>query len=67
MVACGKGRSAMVRELLTHDADPNLEDNDGWTALLCGSKEGHVDIVLQLLEHNAAIDHRDMVSEDDTL
>lgn len=62
MVAASKGRSAMVQELLAHGADPNLEDNDSWTALLCASKEGHVDIVLQLLEHNAAVDHRDMVS-----
>lgn len=62
MVAAAKGRSAMVRELLTHGADPNLEDNDSWSALLCAAKEGYVDIVLQLLEHNAAIDHRDMVS-----
>lgn len=62
MVASAKGRSALVRELLTHGADPNLEDNDGWSALLNAAKEGYVDIVLQLLEHNAAIDHRDMVS-----
>lgn len=62
MVASAKGRSTMVRELLTHGADTNLEDNDGWSALLSASKEGYVDIVLQLLEHNAAIDHRDMVS-----
>ncbi|CAG9821942.1 unnamed protein product [Phaedon cochleariae] len=60
MVAATKGRSAMVRELLIHGADPNIEDNDCWTALLCACKEGHIDIVIQLLEHNAAIDHRDM-------
>lgn len=61
MVASAKGRSAMVRELLTHGADTNLEDNDSWSALLSAAKEGYVDIVLQLLEHNAAVDHRDMV------
>ncbi|CAH1185599.1 unnamed protein product [Phyllotreta striolata] len=60
MVAASKGRSAMVRELLTHGADPNAEDNDSWSALLCAAKEGHTDIVLQLLEQNAAIDHRDI-------
>lgn len=62
MVASAKGRSAMLRELLTHGADPNIEDNDGWSALLNAAKEGYVDIVLQLLEHNATIDHRDMVN-----
>ncbi|XP_072386697.1 uncharacterized protein Arms isoform X3 [Diabrotica undecimpunctata] len=60
MVAAAKGKSTMVRELLTHGADTNLEDNDSWTALLCAAKEGHTDIVLQLLDHNAAIDHRDI-------
>ncbi|XP_066149832.1 kinase D-interacting substrate of 220 kDa B [Euwallacea fornicatus] len=60
MVAASKGKSAFVRELLAHGADPNAEDNDNWTALLCAAKEGHYDIVLQLLEHNAEIDHRDM-------
>lgn len=63
MVAASKGRSSHVRELLSHGADPNVEDNDGWTALLCAAKEGYVDIVCQLLEHNAEIDHRDMVSD----
>jgi ankyrin repeat-rich membrane spanning protein len=60
MLAATKGRSAFVRELLTHGADPNVEDSDSWTALLCASKEGHADIVLQLLEHSADIEHRDM-------
>ncbi|CAH1134842.1 unnamed protein product [Ceutorhynchus assimilis] len=60
MVASTKGKGAFVRELLTHGADPNAEDNDNWTALLCAAKEGHYDIVLQLLEQNAEIDHRDM-------
>lgn len=63
MVAASKGKSSFVRELLAHGADPNAEDNDNWTALLCAAKEGHYDIVLQLLEHNAEIDHRDMVSQ----
>lgn len=62
MVAASKGKSTFVRELLAHGADPNADDNDNWTALLCAAKEGHYDIVLQLLEHNAEIDHRDMVS-----
>lgn len=61
MVAAAKGRTAMVRELLSHGADPNVEDNDGWTAILCAAKEGHSDIVMLLLEHHATIDHRDMV------
>lgn len=61
MLAATKGRSSFVRELLAHGADPNAEDSDNWTALLCAAKEGHTDICLQLLEHNADIEHHDMV------
>lgn len=61
MLAASKGRSSFVRELLAHGADPNAEDADNWTALLCAAKEGHTDICLQLLEQNANIEHRDMV------
>jgi ankyrin repeat-rich membrane spanning protein len=36
-----------------------LQDN--WSALLCAAKEGYADICLELLEHGADIEHRDMV------
>lgn len=61
MVAAAKGKTSFVRELLAHGADPNAEDADSWTALLCAAKEGHRDICLQLLEQNAEVEHRDMV------
>lgn len=61
MLASTKGRSNFVRELLAHGADPNAEDIDNWTSLLSASKEGHPDVCLQLLEHNAEVEHRDMV------
>lgn len=34
---------------------------DNWTALLCAAKEGHTDVCLELLEHGADLEHRDMV------
>jgi hypothetical protein len=34
---------------------------DNWSALLCAAKEGYADICMELLEHGADIDHRDMV------
>lgn len=61
MLASSKGRSDFVRELLAHDADVNAEDADNWTALLCAAKEGHLHICLQLIEHGAEIEHREMV------
>lgn len=60
ILAANKGKSAFVRELLAHGADPNAEDSDNWTSLLCAAKEGYADIVLQLLENNADIEHRDL-------
>lgn len=34
---------------------------ESWSALLCASKEGHLEIVIELLERNADIEHKDMV------
>ncbi|KAF5273996.1 hypothetical protein FQA39_LY01111 [Lamprigera yunnana] len=60
MLAAGKGKIAFVKELLSHGADPNAEDNDSWCALLCAAREGYTDVCHELLEHGAEIDHRDM-------
>lgn len=35
---------------------------DNWTALLCAAKEGHTAVCLELLDHGANIEHRDVVS-----
>ena len=34
---------------------------ESWCALLCASKEGHLEIVIELLEHEAQLEHTDMV------
>jgi uncharacterized protein YqjF (DUF2071 family) len=39
-----------------------LLSQDNWTALLFATREGHDEIVADLLDHGAAVDHRDMVS-----
>lgn len=62
MVAVQHGRPAMVTELIAHGADVNLEDNDGWTALLLAAKQGRINICIELLDHGADIQQRDMVS-----
>lgn len=41
-------------------ADIQAEDMDNWTALLCATKAGHIEIVLYLLDHGADIEHREM-------
>ena len=43
----------IVRLLLEHNADPNIQSNNGNTSLILASLEGHTDIVRLLLEHNA--------------
>lgn len=35
---------------------------DCWTALISAAKEGHIEVVRELLENNANLEHRDMVS-----
>lgn len=34
---------------------------DCWTALISAAKEGHIEVVKELLENNANLEHRDMV------
>lgn len=39
---------------------------DCWTALISAAKEGHVEVVKELLENSAYIEHRDMVRGEET-
>ncbi|XP_018524490.1 KN motif and ankyrin repeat domain-containing protein 1a isoform X2 [Lates calcarifer] len=49
MLAVSHGRMDMVRALLAHSADVNIQDDEGSTALMCASEHGHVEIVKLLL------------------
>ncbi|XP_034026692.1 KN motif and ankyrin repeat domain-containing protein 1a [Thalassophryne amazonica] len=49
MLAVSHGRMDMVRALLVHGADVNIQDDEGSTALMCASEHGHVEIVKLLL------------------
>ncbi|KAM7018620.1 KN motif and ankyrin repeat domain-containing protein 1a isoform 1-T3 [Tautogolabrus adspersus] len=49
MLAVSHGRMDMVRALLAHSADVNVQDDEGSTALMCASEHGHVEIVKLLL------------------
>nr|CAG4641467.1 EOG090X019S [Eurycercus lamellatus] len=60
LLASIKGKSAFVRELLAHGADPNAEDIDNWTPLLCAAKGDFSTICVELLNHGANIEQRDM-------
>ena len=43
----------VVRNLFKEGADVNVQDGDGGTALYWASSEGHLDIVLELLNHHS--------------
>ena len=50
--ASKEGKLQDVRDLLKEGADINAKDGDGGTALMWASSEGHLDIVLELLNHH---------------
>jgi ankyrin repeat protein len=50
MLAVSHGRTAMVRLLLSCQADLNIQDKDGSTALICACEHSHVEIARILLE-----------------
>ncbi|OQR80393.1 hypothetical protein BIW11_02406 [Tropilaelaps mercedesae] len=49
MLAASHGRADMVKALLEAGADPNTQDNDGSTALMCAAEHGYIDVVRMLL------------------
>ncbi|MCB1111645.1 MAG: ankyrin repeat domain-containing protein [Chlamydiales bacterium] len=53
------GQTDLVRVLLEANADVEVEDNNGKTALFVACQRNEVDIVDLLLEHKADINHRD--------
>ncbi|XP_055588849.1 kinase D-interacting substrate of 220 kDa B isoform X2 [Uranotaenia lowii] len=60
MLACGRGATNFVKELIARGADVQAQDLDNWSPLLFAAKAGHIDIVEILLDNGAEIEHRDM-------
>ncbi|KAG7242336.1 hypothetical protein INR49_024012 [Caranx melampygus] len=50
MLAVSHGRVAMVKLLLSCNADVNAQDREGSTALMCACEHGHTHVVRLLLE-----------------
>ena len=50
------GYTKIVRLLLEHGANPNAEDNEGWTPLHLTSSNGHTTTVRLLLDRGASAD-----------
>lgn len=49
MLAVSHGRVDVVKALLTCEADVNIQDDDGSTALMCACEHGHKEITALLL------------------
>jgi len=62
-VASMFGETEMVRLLLEHGADPNLQDRMGTTALMFAAEEGEEKIVNMLLKSGADTEFKDMQNE----
>lgn len=57
MFASSKGFAGIVKDLLSHRADPNIVPNDdtGWTALIAAARTGRIDVIKVLLDHGADV------------
>lgn len=58
MAACDKGNVDLVELIMNHGANVNMQDNDGWSALLLASRYGHGDVVKKLLDNGAEVNIR---------
>ncbi len=61
MYAAKEGHLWVVNSLLCSGALVDLQNNDGMTALGLASSEGRLEIIAQLLDNEACIDHPDRV------
>ncbi len=50
MHAAAEGQAKVVEVLLKHNADPSIKDNDGDTAKDFASRNGHRDVIRQLIQ-----------------
>ena len=54
--ACKQGQYEVARALLEKRPCVNLQDGEGWSALMCVCQEGHLEVAKFLLENGAMID-----------
>jgi len=55
IVASQNGHLEVVRTLLDGGSDPNIQDEDGFTALIFASQNGHLEVVKTLLDQDRGV------------
>ena len=59
MAASALGNTAICEVLLAHDANIELVNSDGVSALMYAATYGHLEVCKLLIEHGAPIDQHD--------
>jgi hypothetical protein len=54
LVACESGDVDRARQLLREGADVNLREDQGWSPLIMAAKEGHAELLSELLASGAS-------------
>ena len=60
MYHSSEGNTSKVKELLETGADPNVQDDNGWTPLNYATYNGHIEIVKLLLDAEVDIRPQDI-------
>ena len=60
MHACQLGNRIFVSVLLSHNADLTIEDEDKCNCMHIAAREGHVEVIKELMEAGAKVDPLDV-------
>ena len=55
MLSSENGHTQVIEQLLKEHADVNVQNKNGWTALMIASQNGHTHVVEQLLKEHADV------------
>ena len=53
---CAAGNKEVIEKLIEQRANVDIQDNDGWSALMVASQRGHIEIVRSLIYAGAIPD-----------
>ena len=65
-IAVNLGDTASVEDLLQHGVDPDVQDEQGYSALMIAAREGQPEVAKMLLAHGAKVYKRNRYGETDS-